>query len=347
MSMHHLLVKHIHQAWQHKGLLSTLLLPLACITKRLVERKRRYYQQHPDAVYTSHTPVIVVGNLVVGGAGKTPVVLALIHALRQHGYQPGVISRGYGVRIGAHVHTSAHSTEASYLGDEPSLIARETGAPIAAHPKRVQALQALNKEFPHVDVVIADDGLQHLQLGRLAQIIVQDGRGLGNGRLLPAGPLRDLPSQLQHANLIVTQQTGADFDCAPLPIEGVPHVTMQLWPTAFKNLETGQTLSPTEAITHFSGHRVSAVAAIGQPQRFFNMLEKFGVNPQSPLSLADHYDYSYSPFEKIDADFILITPKDAVKCKKFADKRIWITEVSARFSTPDWYIPLLEMLEQH
>lgn len=347
MSIHSFLSQHIHKAWQHKGLLSTLLLPLACITKRIVQRKRHYYQQHPEAVYTSHTPVIVVGNLVVGGAGKTPVVLALIAALRQHGYTPGVISRGYGVRIGEHAHLSAHSSEANYLGDEPSLIAKETSAPVAVHPKRILALQALNRAFPHVDVVIADDGLQHLQLGRAAQVIVQDARGLGNGRLIPAGPLRDLPSQLQHADVIVTQQTGSDISTSPEYIQGVPHVGMQLWPTAFRNLETGQCLTPDEALALFSGKTVGAVAAIGQPQRFFSMLRKFGVNPRSPLSLPDHYDYSYSPFGKIDADFILITPKDAVKCKKFADKRIWITEVSALFSRADWYTPLLEILQRH
>lgn len=347
MSIHSFLVKRIHKAWQHKGLLSTLLLPLSCITKRIVERKRRHYQQHPEEIYTSHTPVIVVGNLIIGGAGKTPVTLALIDILRAHGYQPGVISRGYGVRIEEQAHTSAHSTEANYLGDEPSLIARETSVPVAAHPKRAQALQALNNQFPDVDVVIADDGLQHLQLGRQAQIIVQDERGLGNGRLLPAGPLRDLPSQLQHADLIVTQQTGADITTSPEYIQGVPHVTMQLWPSAFRNVETGQCLTPDEALALFNGKTVSAVAAIGQPQRFFAMLRKFGVNPLSPLSLPDHYDYSYSPFGKIDADFILITPKDAVKCKKFADKRIWITEVSALFSRADWYAPLLEILQRH
>ena len=347
MSFHSFISKHIHKAWQRKGLLSTLLLPLACITRRVVERKRRHYQQHPEAVYTSHTPVIVVGNLVVGGAGKTPVVLALITALREHGYTPGVISRGYGVQISEQAHLSAHNTDASYLGDEPSLIAKETHAPVVVHPKRVLALQALNHAFPDVNVVIADDGLQHLQLGRLAQVIVQDERGLGNGRLIPAGPLRDLPSQLQQANLIVTQQTGRDISTSPEYIQGVPHVTMQLWPTMFRNLETGQCLSTDEALALFSGKTISAVAAIGQPQRFFNMLRKFGVNPQSPLSLPDHYDYSYSPFGKIDADFILITPKDAVKCKKFADKRIWITEVSALFSRADWYTPLLEMLQRH
>ena len=347
MSIHSFISQHIHKAWQRNGLLSTLLLPFSCITKCIVERKRRHYLQHPEAVYTSHTPVIVVGNLVVGGAGKTPVVMALIAALRQHGYNPGVISRGYGIRIGEQAHLSAHSIEANYLGDEPSLIAKETKAPVVVHPKRTRALQALNHAFPEVNVVIADDGLQHLQLGRLAQVIVQDERGLGNGRLIPAGPLRDLPSQLQHANLIVTQQTGSDTITSSEYIQGVPHVTMQLWPTMFRNLETGQSLTPDEALALFTGKSVSAVAAIGQPQRFFNMLRKFGVNPQSPLSLPDHYDYSYSPFGKIDADFILITPKDAVKCKKFADKRIWITEVSALFSRADWYAPLLEMLQRH
>src|SRR5690606_10107537 len=269
MTLRQFFEQRLHRAWQHKGLLSTLLSPLSCLTAIYTRRKRQRYAQQPALTYFSHTPVIVVGNLVVGGAGKTPVVMALIDQLRLAGYQPGVVSRGYGVKMGTQARTSKASKEASFLGDEPALIHQEKQVPVAVHPRRVLALQALNQDFPEVDVVIADDGLQHLALGRQAEIIVQDQRGIGNGRLLPAGPLRETPQRLKKAHVIVSQITAdTTFNPqAPTTANDQKIVQMRLWPSAFTALHDKQTLNLSEATQPFRSSRVAACAAIGQPTR--------------------------------------------------------------------------------
>lgn len=338
----------LHRLWQRKGLLSTLLTPLSFLVGCYTRYKRKRYESDVSQVFYSHTPVIVVGNLIVGGAGKTPVVMALIDELRAAGYTPGVISRGYGVQVGPEARSTKHHHEAAFLGDEPALIHQQKQVPVAVHPKRAEALKALNSDFPEVDVVISDDGLQHLALGRCAEIIVQDQRGIANGRLLPAGPLRETPDRLKHATLIVTQITADQaFEQHASAIGPTPTAQMRLWPSLFRQLQTGNTLPLNEAVHQFKGKKVAACAAIGQPRRFFIMLKASGFTLSCTEAFPDHYDYKSSPFSDIEADFIFITAKDAVKCRKFDDPRLWVVETETQFSSTDWADPVLSLLANH
>jgi len=330
-----------HQ-WQQGGWLSTLLLPLAGLTRLVVQIRQRMYSG--SRRWRAPVPVVVVGNILVGGTGKTPVVIAIVQALQARGWRPGVVSRGYGVALGATPRVRLGRCAAAEVGDEPALIATTTGAPIAVHPRRVLAVQALLRDWPDTDVIVTDDGLQHLALARDVEIVIQDARGVGNGRLLPAGPLREPPSRLATVDAIVTHM-GADDDVATLSApassraagHAVPRrVTMRLAPVAYVRVHDGWRCAPEAMTAMCAGKRIAAVAGIGQPQRFFAMLRCHGVTLTETLALPDHYDYRQSPFTGLRADVILMTDKDAVKCAAWSDARLWSVTVVPHFSDPGW-----------
>ncbi|MGP1615083.1 MAG: tetraacyldisaccharide 4'-kinase, partial [Pollutimonas bauzanensis] len=231
----------VHAAWQRKGLASALLLPLSWPVLAAIAYKHGRYLRQPGLAHHSRLPVVVVGNIYLGGTGKTPVVIALVQALRERGWHPGVISRGYGVKMGEQARSGRGKLAAGEFGDEPALIAQATQAPIAVHPNRALALKKLQKSYPDVDVVIADDGLQHLALGRDLEIVVQDARGIGNGRVLPAGPLREPASRLQSVDYVITNLQDGQPD--PAPIATLAHqLSMRLAPATVVQLSTGQAL---------------------------------------------------------------------------------------------------------
>ena len=355
------IVARIHAMWQHKGPASTALLPLAWITGLVVRQRRA----RPRPAPRSAPPTVVVGNLVVGGTGKTPVVIAMAHRLRALGWTPGIVSRGYGVSLGPAPRTGQGTLDAAEFGDEPALIARATGAPIAVHPKRSLAREALARQFPAVDVVISDDGLQHLAMSRDVEIVVQDARGIGNGRLLPAGPLREPASKLDEVAFIV--ENGGPFEeggQAPprMPDEAEnqhagaakprgnterpERIGMRLEPTSAEQLGSGIRLAWADWVAHHRDSPMAAVAAIGQPQRFFDTLRAAGLRLQSTVALPDHDAYEQSPFTSLGEEIIAITAKDAVKCARFADPRVWVVHVEANFSDPSWLDRLSERLAQ-
>jgi tetraacyldisaccharide 4'-kinase len=316
--------------------LSTLLWPLSILTRLEVARRVRQFRRHPERIMHSRLPVIVVGNLFVGGTGKTPVVIALARALQARGWQPGVISRGYGVKPDARPLTGHGALDASRFGDEPALIAAATGVPVSVHPHRAQALERLEKTYPQVDVIISDDGLQHLALGRDLEIVVQDSRGIGNGRLLPAGPLREPASRLETVDFIITNlERDAPAPRLPVVLPGRT-TTMTLQPVRLENLSTGQVLSWATWHRQHTDAPCSAVAGIGNPQRFFSMLQDHGVMLSRTIHLPDHYDFRQSPFEQLDEPQVLITAKDAVKCQAWANPRIWVVHVEPVFGNPEW-----------
>jgi len=328
----------LHQAWQTRSVVSIALRPLSWLAHAVAAGKRIVFRRGWKRSYRSQLPVIVVGNLYVGGTGKTPFLLAAIAALQARGWQPGVVSRGYGVRVGKLPRAGCGQLDAAQFGDEPSLIAAETGVPVSVHPQRALAAQALIDQFPDVDVVLSDDGLQHLALARDIEILVEDARGIGNGLMLPAGPLREPAARRGEVDAIV-RNVGSDalepstHDEATDPRQ----VRMQVLPALARRLSDGTT-SPLAALGQ-QGGRIAAAAGIGQPERFFESLRRAGVRLAETLSLPDHFDYAASPFEAVDAEIILITGKDAVKCADLRDPRLWVVPVSVQFSDPfffDW-----------
>lgn len=257
-------------------------------------------------------PVIVVGNLTVGGSGKTPLVIALASALRRHGWRPGVVSRGYGGRARVPMLLDAHPDPA-LVGDEPALIRRRAGVPVAIGRDRVAAARRLLAEG--VDVVIADDGLQNPSLARDVEICVIDGdRRFGNGRLLPAGPLREPLTRLATLPLRVCNGGQPQAGETPMALQGEQAV----------NLVDGA----SRPLAGFAGTPVHAVAGIGHPERFFGALRARGIEVLAH-AFADHHAYRPEDLAFGDERPVLMTEKDAIKCEAFASGRCWRVPVDA------------------
>lgn len=332
--------------WQHGGWLSNLLLPLSGLTRLAVAAKRLLYERGWRRAYRAPVPVVIVGNVYIGGTGKTPVVVAAVKALRKRGWTPGVVSRGYGVKVGPHAHVGRGDLAADRFGDEPALIARATGAPVSVHPDRPLAVRTLLSAHPEVDVVVCDDGLQHLALARDIEIVVQDDRGTGNGRLLPAGPLREPATRLEQVDVIVTNVAGP-VSQAPLATAGPRRVNMWMEPGEAWRLRDGTLRTLWELQAEHAVDRIAAAAGIGNPERFFATLRAAGMSINTTVPLPDHYSYVHSPFAGLPADVILVTTKDAVKCSGLGDNRLWVVPVTPRFSDPaffDWLAASLSAL---
>ncbi|HLU01670.1 MAG TPA: tetraacyldisaccharide 4'-kinase [Advenella sp.] len=333
--------------WQSGGPLSNLLLPLSWMTRLAVAIRTGLYRRGLKQPNRLPVPVIVVGNIFVGGTGKTPFVLSLIAALRQRGWQPGVVSRGYGVNVGGEPrHGHGAQISAGFLGDEPSMLAR--AAPVAIHPDRTRAARCLLQQYPDTTVIIADDGLQHLALGRDIEIAVQDSRGIGNGRLLPAGPLREPATRLASVDYLVIN-IPADEPLTTPPGNGEPgkprQVIMQLHPTRMVHLRSGRSMPPAQWATEHGGQRIAAIAGIGHPPRFFRTLAHAGVIAHQTIAFPDHHAYSENEIQAIDADVIVMTAKDAAKCGAMQDERLWSMEVAPRFSDAVFFDRITEQLK--
>ena len=255
----------------------------------------------------------MVGNITVGGTGKTPLVIWLAGYLKELGFQPGIVARGYGADIGDMPRRVTMDSRAAEVGDEPLLIVRRTQCPMFVSPNRVAAAKVL-LENTDCDVVISDDGMQHYALGRDIEIAVIDGkRRFGNGFCLPAGPLRELPSRLNQVDFVIINGEAGRGEYA-----------MNILPAVAVNLENTDITHSLEA---FAGQQVHALAGIGHPQRFFKMLRDKG------LRLIEHSFPDHHRFEKVDItpddDLpVLMTEKDAVKCSHFAQPRHWYVPIS-------------------
>ena len=258
-------------------------------------------------------PLIVVGNLTAGGSGKTPLAIALVEGLRARGYKPGVVSRGYGGTQREPLLLDDLPLPDRF-GDEPCLIRRRTGAPVAVGRDRARAATLLVERG--VDVVIADDGLQHVALARDVEICVIDGqRRFGNGRLLPAGPLREPLARLDDMPLRVCNGGAAQAGETPMRLLG--DVAVAVMPSA-----------ATRSLEAFSGQRAHAVAAIGHPERFFSGLRAHGIDVV-PHAFPDHHAYTPAELAFGDGLPVLMTEKDAVKCARFATADFWCVPVRA------------------
>lgn len=325
--------------WERRGGGALVFLPLMLVYAAIVAARRFLFAHRVLPTWRADVPVIVVGNITAGGTGKTPLVLAVVGILRAHGWNPGVVARGYGrvppreqdargvVRVLPDIATPEH------FGDEPVLIARRTLAPVYISPDRPAAVRALLADHPEVNVVVSDDGLQHYALSRDLEIAVVDGeRRFGNGLLLPSGPLREPVSRLATVNAIVMNGGGAPA------IEGRPHFAMRLGGERFVSLVQGRHMTPQEFALHARGRHVVAVAGIGNPQRFFDHLAALGVAART-LAFPDHHAYQASDLRLPEADIIVMTEKDAVKCGAFADARMWLMRVEAEL--PDAFTEFL------
>lgn len=333
MTMH--LTRWVHKQWQKRGCVARLLYPLSLITAQIVKhRQKKRIKPAP----LNLPPILIVGNILVGGAGKTPVVIALCQAFKRRGLHPGVISRGYGAQIGTEAIAGYGPFTPQQVGDEPSLIAAQAQVPIGVHPDRFLALQSLLARAPQTNVIIADDGLQHYGLPRDVEIIVQDERGIGNGWLLPAGPLREGPQRLETVDWVI--QHGH---------KTMEHsIQMHLQPIAMEHLASGQKQPLNEwLIAHPSA--CQAFAAIGQPQRFFTMLKALGITLTKTMALADHATLTATELKEFDNRPILTTTKDAIKLAHSpyrTDPRFWVVHVEAQFTPSDWIERLINQLQQ-
>ena len=327
----------LHAQWLKRGFFAWSMVPLSLLFASIVWVRRLAYRfgYRPQRLGTPlrPVPVMVVGNLYIGGTGKTPIVIELVRQLTARGWHPGVVSRGFGVSMGPDALTGRDTIDAQRFGDEPALIAKETGAPIAVHPNRTLACQTLLKKFPKVDLIITDDGLQHLKLARDLELIVQDERGVGNGWVLPAGPLREPASRLRHADAVLTRLSLAPSATITHPHTQTPRQSsVCLTLVGFRRLIDGQTKDISAFLAFAAQQTLTAVAGIATPSRFFDNLDALGLAVTRTLALPDHFDFQSQPFSSLQTDLIVITGKDAMKCEAIPDSRIWVAESRMLFS---------------
>lgn len=300
--------------WYSDAPPAALLRPLSALYGAVVAARR---SRLTAAAQPLPVPVVVVGNISLGGTGKTPFVIWLVERLREWGYTPGVISRGYGGRAPRYPMLVSHDSDAAHCGDEPLLMAQRLCVPLAVDPDRVAAAHALLAQHPGINVLVADDGLQHYALARDLEICVIDGaRGLGNGALLPAGPLRELPQRLAEIPLCVVNGGGWRGAAAA-------HADMQLRMGDAQDFSGGR-----RPLLSYRGAALHAVAGIGNPERFFAQLRAQGLDV-IPHPFPDHHVYT-----AVDLDFgddlpLLMTEKDAVKCSGIAKPHHAFVPVSA------------------
>ncbi len=317
----------VTEMWYGNSAKALWLQPLAALYGALMAGRRWLYASGLMPTYAVGRPVVIVGNLTVGGTGKTPLVAWLAEKLCERKLSVGILSRGYG-SSGSEPRAVELNSDWREVGDEPLLLRQRTNCHTTVARDRLLGARALVAR--RVDVIIADDGLQHLRLARDCEIVVIDGaRGFGNGRLLPAGPLRDPISQLARADLIVLNGAPTHPSLAQVaPILEARSVQMTLVPGNVIPMDGRRTALTLE---DFRGQRVHAVAGIGNPARFFEELRSRGLEVVEH-AFGDHHPFVAADLEFGDAAPVLMTEKDAVKCRAFANARLWYVPVTARFS---------------
>ncbi|WP_280540148.1 tetraacyldisaccharide 4'-kinase [Chromohalobacter sp. 11-W] len=307
----------LQDAWYRDAAWLMPLRPLAGLYASAMGARRRAYQRGTKTVWAPPVPLIVIGNLSVGGTGKSPLVAWMARWLAERGWHPGIVSRGYGGHARRYPLYVTPETSPAEAGDEPVMLAAQTGLPVAVDPDRPRAARKLIAAG--CDILLSDDGLQHLAMGRDIELVVVDGaRGFGNGRCLPAGPLREPLSRLDEVDAVIGN--------GPLQQDlPVPHYSMHLTPSRWRHL-IDDVCYPIEG-RPFNG-RVHALAGIGHPARFFETLA--GLNVEfDPCPLADHHRFDAADLQFSDNRPVVMTAKDAVKCRPFAHERCWVLDVEA------------------
>jgi tetraacyldisaccharide 4'-kinase len=302
----------VSRHWYRMSPVSVLLLPLSLLFHVAVALRRLLYRLGIFRSVRLPVPVIVVGNLTIGGAGKTPLVLWLAGDLRRRGKNPGILCRGYGGNAATPCDVRA-GDDPGRVGDEPLLLAERAGCPVWIGADRAAAGRALLAANPGCDVILCDDGLQHYRLQRDFEIAVEDERGLGNGFLLPAGPLREPASRRVDARVV----NGGEVPAGAW--------RMRLKPVSLYRVDDPAAVLQPSAL---AGKRLHAVAGIGNPQRFFAEIEAMGLRA-APHAFPDHHRFQARELEFADCDFVLMTEKDAVKCRNFGRRDLIAVRVDA------------------
>jgi len=327
----------LNRIWYDGAAGAAPLVPLSWLYGRIVGARRAAFASGRRKASLADRPVIIVGNLVAGGAGKTPMVAWLAWQLGALGRKVGIVSRGYGAARGG-VRQVDPMVGWQEFGDEPVLLQRRTGVPVVVDPDRVAAARRLVELG--VDVIISDDGLQHLRLARDFELVVIDGaRGLGNGRLLPAGPLREPVSRLTGVDAVVINGEPRPGLLGTLASLGAPSpLLMRMVAGVIEPLRVGGTGAGAalwgQRLEDLRGVRVHAVAGIGNPERFFTLLRSFGLDIV-PHAFADHHAFSARDLNFAGDWPILMTEKDAVRCAAFVTGRLAFLPVTAQFSPSD------------
>ena len=313
-------MKRLEHYWQTRNGVAWVLLPLSWLYCLVVAWRRAAYRRGLLVSRNLPVPVIVVGNISVGGTGKTPLVIWLVRHLKTLGYAPGIVTRGYGGTGNRWPRVVREESDPTEVGDEAVLLARNCDCPVVAGPERVENGRVLVEEF-RCDLIVSDDGLQHYSLNRDLEIAVIEGeRRFGNGFCLPAGPLREPPARLRSADLVVTNGSAA-----------ADELWMRLRAQRAINLRDPLSVHFLEA---FRGERIIAVAGIGNPGRFFGMLRGFGLDIEE-RPFPDHHGFRPRDLAGFGGTPVLMTEKDAVKCERFADGNCWYVPVETQ-THPDF-----------
>ncbi len=307
----------IDSLWYGKNPCAWLLWPFSLAFKGVTSLRRALYTNGILSQYSSSVPVIVVGNLSVGGNGKTPLVIYLVEELKKRGFNPGVVSRGYGGHAPNYPYLVDQNSSPKECGDEPYLIYHRTKCPVVVDPVRENAVKFL--ERMNINVIISDDGLQHYSMGRTAEIVVMDGtRMLGNGHLLPMGPLREKSWRLNTVDAVVVNGETSEHD----------YISMSV---VFDAVRSVIDFSERE----LSSKEVVAISAIGNPHRFYNQLKANGYNIVKTVTFRDHAPLTKEMIINSLGDWngpVVMTEKDAVKCRNFANNNWFYVPISAKLS---------------
>ncbi len=305
----------IQDAWYQEMYFSVFLVPLSLIYYDIVKLRAWLYRIGVFKQHIINVPVVVVGNLTVGGTGKTPLVLYLAQLLKEQGFKPAIISRGYGGQAQSWPQWVDHASDSELVGDEAVLMAKHADCPIVVGPDRVMNAKALLNKTDS-NVIISDDGLQHYALARDIEIVVVDGtRRFGNGYVLPAGPLRESLQRLNQVDFVVVNGNES------LEQEYLMQMLAEKAVNLANNTET--------KLSDFQNTPCQALAGIGNPQRFFDLLKNKGIDSEN-LAFPDHHQFSQDEITFNNQKPVLMTEKDAVKCLRFATDKHWFVPVTAR-----------------
>ena len=325
----------ITDSWKTYSTLLVALWPLSLIFRLIIAIRILLVSTKVRPLYHAG-PIIVVGNISIGGTGKTPLIIHLANYLRNQGFSPGIVSRGYGGQASSYPHYVKLDDDPNYAGDEPLLIARRTGCPVVLDPDRIEAVKYLFSQCD-VTVILSDDGLQHYKMYRDIEICMVDGSKMfGNSLCLPAGPLREPVERLKDVDFVVV--TGAADKIEKLQ---VPIIQMSMKAKSFVNLISGE-IRPFGGAPFNIGNNIQAVCGIGNPERFYSMLEPLPY-PITKFSFPDHHRFTsrdFTPDLIAEHQPIVMTEKDAIKCKDFATKNFWYVDVEV--AVPEYFLTNLE-----